>query len=78
MDEHPIATPSPIHQHPATPVPAPTPNERAQAALRDIRTVLTHHDCRIVPYLLPPEQVGSGHPTRVLMEAAFGIVPNVS
>lgn len=47
---------------------------RVQECQTEIAKVLNRHHCHIVPYLLDPQEVGTGHRT-IQISAAYGIVP---
>lgn len=47
--------------------------KRAQLCGDEVLTVLAHHRCRIVAYLLPLEPTADG--TKAIVQASYGIVP---
>ena len=69
----PAADASPTND--AKPDPRELARQRAEACGRAVEAILTEHRCRIVPYLLPPEPVGTDG-SRAIIGASFGIVPN--
>lgn len=73
----PVAAPSNVLPGPAPaapPEPPATPEARRASCERALAQVLRHYQCKLVAFILPPEQVGSGPPTKVMLTANVALV----
>lgn len=49
--------------------------ERRSACMQELTELLARYRMRLVPFLLPPEQVGAGMLTKMQVTAAVDLIP---